>query len=444
MTLRAGAAILDITPPVGVLMDGYGGRSQGSLGVLDPLFARVLVLDDGENACAIVGCDLLGMHPQITSSIRKQVAAATSIPPEAILIAATHNHAGPYGLRSGLFGTLNEELAAHLVSKVSSAVIEAYEGRRPAALKSGSAHLDTVSQNRRDPEWPIDPLLRILVLDGEDGPIANLINFACHATVMTGENLMLSAEFPGQACALVQRETGAPAVYLNGACGDVNPVWVRQDYENVKRVGRIIGGQALRTIGELRTLGHGQRAHNIRWDEFTEKPSPGRIIEPRIRSALLEVDVPLRTFRNDSEYSSWIAPLQSRADALAAGSDQRRDVMAQLTRAQSERWAAAWSRRQPAGASHRTEVQAISLGSGLAISALPGEFFVETGAAIRSSFDGDLIVACYANDYVGYVVPEDAYEQGGYEPGVTFCAQGAEAAIRDAAVDLLREVANAE
>ena len=49
----------------------------------------------------------------------------------------------------------------------------------------------------------------------------------------------------------------------------------------------------------------------------------------------------------------------------------------------------------------------------------------------------DLIVACYANDYVGYVIPEDAYAAGGYESGVTFCAENAERMIADAAATLL-------
>ena len=51
-------------------MDGYGGRREPSRGVHDPLFARVLVLEnDGERA-AIVSCDLLGMHSAITSEVR--------------------------------------------------------------------------------------------------------------------------------------------------------------------------------------------------------------------------------------------------------------------------------------------------------------------------------------------------------------------------------------
>jgi hypothetical protein len=56
----------------------------------------------------------------------------------------------------------------------------------------------------------------------------------------------------------------------------------------------------------------------------------------------------------------------------------------------------------------------------------------------------DLFVACYANDYIGYVVPEHSYDEGGYEPGVTFFGPEAEGIIRGASVELLREVMNGE
>jgi hypothetical protein len=86
-------------------------------------------------------------------------------------------------------------------------------------------------------------------------------------------------------------------------------------------------------------------------------------------------------------------------------------------------------------------MQALLLGDGLALLALPGEFFVETAAEIRSAVaPKDLFVACYANDYVGYIVPEHSYDEGGYEAGVTPFALEAEGIIRDASIQLLREV----
>ena len=71
MTLRAGAATVDITPHAVVVMDGYGARREPSRGVHDPLFARALVLEPDGERFAIVSCDLLGVHASITSEVRR-------------------------------------------------------------------------------------------------------------------------------------------------------------------------------------------------------------------------------------------------------------------------------------------------------------------------------------------------------------------------------------
>lgn len=441
MTVRAGAAAVDITPPVGVMMDGYGARAQPSRAVHDPLFVRALVLDDGASACAIAGTDLLGMHPWITDQVRDTVSRTTGIAPDHVLVSATHNHAGPAGLRGGMFARLDEALASETALRIARAIEEAWRSRRPATLKVGRAVVDTVSMNRRHPEWSIDRALRVLLLDGEEGPVATLLNFSCHATVLNAANLDLSAEFPGAACRLLQQETGAPCVYLNGACGDVNPTWIRQDFQSVVRLGQIVGGQALRIVAELRALGPGQRAHNIRWDEFLEKPVGGRIIEPGIQAARSEIDLPLREFQADDEYASRIEEARQRAQSRPEGSAERREAMAEATRLQAERWAAVWARSQKERTAQRTQIQALRLGNGLAVLALPGEFFAGTGEAIRhASGCEDLFIACYANDYVGYVIPPEAYEQGGYEAGITFCDPEAEALVIREATRLLRKM----
>jgi neutral ceramidase len=257
-SLRAGVASVDITPPPGGIMDGYGSRLTPSQGTHDPLFARILTLDYSDysattdrpspakrergkrvraNACVIVGCDQLGVHPWLTSELRRRVRESLGIAEDAVLLAATHDHAGPAGLRAGMFSRLDEALAEITIAKITSAVERAWAARRPVTLKTGATDVDTVGMNRRDPAGPTDAALRAVLFDGEDGPVASLLNFACHATVLSGENLLLSGEFPGVACRVVEAATGAPAVYLNGACGDVNPMWMRQDFASVERAG---------------------------------------------------------------------------------------------------------------------------------------------------------------------------------------------------------------
>lgn len=422
-------------------MDGYGGRLAPSQGVHDALFARVLVLDYGDAACAIIGCDLLGVHPQMTAEVRRRAKETIGIAEEAVLLAATHNHAGPVGLRSGMFSRLDEALAEATVAKIVGALEQAWASRKAVVIKTGEAIVDTVGMNRRDPEWPSDATLRVVLFDGEEGPVASLLNFACHATVLSGENLMLSGEFPAVACRIVEAATGAGAVYLNGACGDVNPMWMRQDFASVERAGQAVAGAAIRLIADLRAAGDRLRAHNIRWDEFPERSVAGRVVGPRLRIVRREVELPLREFGADEEYVARIEEARAAADMYPASSPGRREAMAGLQRFEGERWAAVWARRSGATGRRRVEVQAMSLGVGLGLLALPGEFFAETGAMIREEAGIEqLLIACYANDYIGYVVPEHAFDEGGYESGVTFFAGEAEAIIRKSSSELLREV----
>jgi len=437
--LLAGAAVADITPPVGVQLDGYGTREQSSQGVHDELVARVVVFEQGGETAVIVSCDLVGMHPWIASEVRARAASATGVGEEGVLVAATHNHAGPVGLTAGVFAQLDEPLAETLVGQICGAIEEAWQKRRPASIKHASATVDTISLNRRDPDWPKDAVLHAVSVDAEEGPVATILNFACHATILNEGNLLLSGEFPGVASRLIQRETGAPCVYLNGACGDVNPAWIAPDFAAVERAGQIVGAQALRLAAEMRALGPGQRSHNIRWDEFPEVPPLGRLVAPSLRAARREITLPQREFDSDDAYAARIEEAGAASKAAPAGSAERRAFTAKLTRFKVERSSAAWFRHAPEPVP--TEVQAIRLGEGLALLGLPGEFFAETAQAIReASSIGDVLMACYANDYLDYVIPEHAYEEGGYEAGMTPHAPEADAMIRDAARRLLTEI----
>jgi len=143
-----------------------------------------------------------------------------------------------------------------------------------------------------------------------------------------------------------------------------------------------------------------------------------------------------------AEYDGRLRALRAEAEGVPAGDvESRRRLMEQITRLQGEQGVALFLRPEASGVM-QVEVQAIVLGDGCAILALPGEFFVESGRAIQAAAGiPHLLVACYANHHVMYVVPRHEFARGGYEPGVAILDEDAEEAFRGAAVDLLREVA---
>src|SRR4051794_23527701 len=91
--LRAGFSAVDITPPVGgrdaVYLAGYG-MNRKATGVHDPLFARTVVLADGDTRIAISCVDLIGLQHSQVQAIRKQVGDFRYV-----MVSSTHNHEGP-------------------------------------------------------------------------------------------------------------------------------------------------------------------------------------------------------------------------------------------------------------------------------------------------------------------------------------------------------------
>jgi len=442
-TLSVGSAAVTITPSVGTPLDGYSQRQGLSTAVHDDLYARALVFDDGRTRAALVSCDLLGLDGHIVATARRHAAEATGIPAEHIMIATVHTHAGPAGLRQGIDEDLAETMAGHIAGAIAAADRE----KHPGVLKVGHCTIDSVSQNRRDPSWPVDPTLRLLLIDSPERgrpPLAAVMNLACHATVLSETNLVVSADYPGYAVRTFQKLLPDTAcLFLQGACADVNPAWMEQDFAEVERVGTIVGSAAARLALELHPLGWGQRAWNIRWYELTEKPvTVGELLSGvRLQAASRQMELPLRSLMRPQEYDVRLSELVRRRQALPtdASADQRHALSQEITRLVTERITAQSSAGQPEN--RRTldsEVMALAFTPDVAILGLPGEFFVETAEAIRqASRIGRLLVASYANDYVGYVCPPAVYDEGGYEAGVTLLAPEAEAIVKREALAVL-------
>jgi hypothetical protein len=143
-TLRAGAAAVDITPSERVWMGGYGfwRRSEG---VHDPLYARALVLEQGELQLALVALDVVGVQREDLLPLRQQL-ESEGFDPRQLVIAATHNHSGPDTI--GLWGLppLYSGRSAAYMRRLESGVLEALRraraALRPAELAAGGVEID--------------------------------------------------------------------------------------------------------------------------------------------------------------------------------------------------------------------------------------------------------------------------------------------------------------
>jgi hypothetical protein len=220
--LTAGAAKIDITPPIGFPMWGYGNRhADKCVGVLDPLQARALVLTLGGKSIALVSLDL-GRAPTrtTTAAIRKRVLQGGI---NEIFLVGSHTHHGPVLEMSG-WPTANEPYSGELERKLIKVILDAKKACQPARVGCGSTMTD-LNRNRHSkrPDKPVDRELTVLRIEDMQGkPIAHAVNFAAHATMLPSTLLKFSADWPGAMAGVVEKETGAPCLFLQGAAGDMS------------------------------------------------------------------------------------------------------------------------------------------------------------------------------------------------------------------------------
>lgn len=231
VVFKAGAGKREITPKEPVPMWGYGARHAAlSTGTLDPLFASAVVIQAGDKKLAIVGLDL-GRSPaeKTIQNIRARIKEKAGI--EYSFIAGSHTHSGPVleltDAESKGKGKFDAALRYYqeLEDGIVAAILEADAKLVPARLATGVVKLDGFNRNRHtklEPK-PVDPDLGVIRLDDTNGtPLAVIVNFTGHPTMIDAGVLQFSADFVGALKATVEKEFGGQAVFMQGAAGDMS------------------------------------------------------------------------------------------------------------------------------------------------------------------------------------------------------------------------------
>ncbi len=279
-TMKAGAAKVDITPPLGLKMYGYGSRTEGASGILDPLYARVLVLEAGDQRLAMVVCDLgRPFAPAWIERLRQDAKEKYGI--SYVVQAAIHTHAGPE-ITDEYPPLQGPDWETPVLEKIERALGEAEHGAVEARLGTGYGAAYIGHNRLREqatgrfgwfmvnptmvPTAPVDPTVSILRIDNASGkPIAILVNYACHPVIFGPDNLQYSADWPGVMDATVERafaSEGSGAVpvcfFLQGGDGDINPFFAVTPLEQnaIGRrdwTGNRLGVEATRVAKEIVT-----------------------------------------------------------------------------------------------------------------------------------------------------------------------------------------------
>jgi len=448
---RAGAAMSNITPPLGELIVG-GWQPIPATSIHDELQARCLVLDDGAVKLAIVLCDNVGIPVEVFDLAKQQVEEATGIPASHLLMAATHTHSATTA-RGPLKTLADTEMTGYqqfLARRISDGVRRALAQLEPARIGWGKIDEPSEVFNRRwyvtdtsllanpfggvdrvrmnpprgssrldRPAGPVDPEISFVSVQSLEGrPIALLANYSLHYVggVRSGE---VSADYFGYFAKFIEDKLGAsdqspPFVGMlsNGTSGDVNNINFRepssrkyQPYEKMQEVAEKVASRVIEAHQKL-------TFHD--W----------------VPLAARQVNLTLKT-RQPTQ-----AMIEHFADVRANSDDSNR------RHSREEIYAARIEKIREAPSEVSVPLQAIRIGD-LGISAIPFETFAETGLELkdRSPFS-DTFTIELANGSYGYLPTPEQHRMGGYETwlGTSYVEKTASTQIVESLLEMYRSL----
>lgn len=400
--ISCGLSELCITPALGTSIPGqlYERRAAG---VKDELYAKAMVLDDGNCAAAFVIIDAVSVETKEVAGIRERVFELTGIPKDNIMVTATHTHTGIPS--ADVFGSRrDEEYLKWMVRKAADVAVIAYKRRIPVKIGFGQGEERDIAFNRRfvmkdgsirtnpginNPfieraEGSIDPCVTVIRIDDmEDQPFGVVTNYACHLDVTGGEEY--SGDYPGELSRTLKKVLGQEivSIFFTGTCGNINHIDVSGNIDYVtdyyKKMGNILAGEVIKVREKIKyasgldlSIGHELFPVGVR---LPSEESVAKAKKVLVKEDSEEAEI---CFANEIL-------------KLAANSEYSMEL----------------------------EVQAVKIGKYVVLG-LPGEIFVEFGLDIKkqSPFEFTVISELANGTHTGYVPTLEAF-RGGYEPTLT-------------------------
>jgi len=401
-TFQAGVARVDITPPLGLPVGCWAARRCLARGAREPLVAQALVLSDGDRTAALVTMDLVFAGRDLTDSVRARVRELTGIPPEAVLVHATHNHSAPSLSRgSGVAGLQDaagfEAYTAVLPDLVSGAVFAAHRRLRPARVGAAVSHAPGLSVNRVQHERAVDDAVTVIRVDDAGGaPLASVVDFTAHPITVGGITTEWDAEYPAPLRAAVEAELpGVECLFVQGCAGDVAPFddwWFgnreasRHSYERRDWLGTKLAEAALEAHARAETSPDARVAAGAEWLDLRRRRHDYTADELR------EATAAWKTGPQPEWPETWSEDVHTMTSAQQFPASYMWGALTMYT-----------DMLERADVPVRTEVQAVAVGD-TAIAANSFELFNEPGSRIKASSPfGTTIAAAYTNDYLGYL-----------------------------------------
>jgi hypothetical protein len=254
---RAGIGVRNVTPDPLLPVSGGVGPSHPVTRKEGEITVRALVFEQDATRVAIVSADFLGFPALLGDRVR---AAVKGIPPENILIGATHTHSAPdcYGFPDGKGGTASDpKYLAQVCTRMAEAIQEAVDKLQPAQLKIATGEAKGRIAYNYYAEQLYDPRCHVIqAVDASGRPIATLVNYAVHPEVLGSKAGACSPDLVGPLYdRLTEKGAGIP-IFMNSAQGGMVTADNRKpegggesrDWKECQRIGSLLADEALRIV----------------------------------------------------------------------------------------------------------------------------------------------------------------------------------------------------
>ncbi len=460
--LKAGVARLDITPPVPIDCVGFIRRFEPVVGVLAPLTATALVVEDeiSGNRVVIIGFDLVAIGIEQGKRIREIVGETVGCSPDSVLLNYSHTHAAPHpfddmtlhklGGDLGKVTDDNQNYISTIPDRLKTVAYLAAQNMEPVRVGAGTGKADGISVNRRERtkdgrvilgwnrEGILDTDVQVVRFDRPDGSAkVVLVGFACHPVVLGGENRHIGPDYPGVVREVVEKATDATCIFLQGAAGNVLPLegfYAEEGPE--QKFGERLGFEALSAFSRISTVD--TTIEQIDYGSATPINLFRRVAKTdqsvqRVGGMGRYVTFPLKPLPTveqvEEKLEQYSINYQKGADALKGINKETdflnwREMRGRLNPLEYYKiWAEKAVKKAQAGNAETSVdgyLQVIRVGD-IAFSAVPGEPFNEIGISVKNRSAAGYTFFCgYSNEYIAYFPTAAEYPFGGYEPGHSY------------------------
>jgi neutral ceramidase len=411
MVLQAGAAIIDVTPQKPMFLHGYPHVERISEGIHDPLYASAMVLDNGKIQIGFCAVDIVFISREITERVREKVETATGIPGQNIMISASHTHSGPVTF-SDIFHDpvvpkADPEYISYLVDRLVQVYVEAFQNKRISKIAFTTANGSGVGGNRRSKTDAVDSEVPVLVLREikTDRIFAISTIYCMHPTVLHEDSKLYSADFPGYTREYIKNKMSEKVVllYHTGPSGNQSPRhFIKSNtFDEAQRLGFMLGKQIVDSVQRL------DDAHFAHWVPLSVQQSSVMLPIKNFMSAEsaekkeISVKNKLEQMRRDKAPASeirtvecdWFGAKENKQLAKMAANGELEKIYQSIL---------------------PVELYVVNIGHNHFVF-LPGELFVEYSLMIKSKSPNTFVASLSNGVLAGYLVTEDAENEGGYE-----------------------------